>query len=143
MSMAKLTAFMLCDSINAIPVPTGGVLQQLVSPQVALRPQFIPGNFSFGIAVGVQGVNLHVTNRIRFTISDPHGEIIQDSGVSEFPPVPEDVQEILPAEYQGFMMNMDIRNLVLRENGEYLFCIYVNDELVGTQKVPIFQRAGQ
>ena len=64
--MAKLTAFMLCDSISAIPVPEGGVLQQLVSPQIALRPQFIPGNFSFGVAVGVQGVNLHITNRIRF-----------------------------------------------------------------------------
>ena len=49
----------------------------------------------------------------------------------------------MPAEYQGFLMNMDIRNLVLRENGEYLFCIYVNDELVGTQEVPIFQRAEQ
>lgn len=131
---------MLCDSINNIPVPAGGVLQQLISPQVALRPQFIPGNFSFGVAVGVQGINLHITNRIRFTISDPLGKVIYDSGVSEFPPFPEDVPETMPEEYQGFLMNMDIRNLVIHENGEYLFSIYVNDELVGTQSVPVFQR---
>lgn len=138
--MAKLTAFMLCDSISAIPVPEGGVLQQLVSPQIALRPQFIPGNFSFGVAVGVQGVNLHITNRIRFTISDSQGNVIQDSGISEFPPLPENTPETMPAEYQGFLMNMDIRNLVIHKDGEYLFSLYVNDELVGTQSIPIFQR---
>lgn len=131
---------MLCDSISAIPVPEGGVLQQLVSPQIALRPQFIPGNFSFGVAVGVQGVNLHITNRIRFTISDSQGNVIQDSGISEFPPLPENTPETMPAEYQGFLMNMDIRNLVIHKDGEYLFSLYVNDELVGTQSIPIFQR---
>lgn len=135
--------FMLCDSINNIPIPSGGVLQQLVSPQVVLRPQFVPGNFSFGIAVGVQDVNLHVTNRIRFTISDSRGTIIQDSGISEFPPIPENSPEAMPVEYQGFLMNMDIRNLVIRENGVYLFSIYVNDELAGTQSVPIYQRMAQ
>ena len=139
--MAKLAAFMLCDSINTIPIPAGGVLQQLISPQIALRPQFVPGNFSFGVTVGVQGVDLHITNRIRFTISDSHGKVIQDSGTSESPPIPEDVPETMPKEYQGFLMNMDIRNLVINENGEYLFSIYVNDELIGTQSVPIFQRA--
>lgn len=138
--MAKITAFMLCDSISAIPVPEGGVLQQLVSPQIALRPQFIPGNFSFGVAVGVQGVDLHITNRIHFTISDSQGNVIQDSGISEFPPLPENIPETMPAEYQGFLMNMDIRNLVIHKDGEYLFSLYVNDELVGTQSIPIFQR---
>lgn len=131
---------MLCDSISAIPVPEGGVLQQLVSPQIALRPQFIPGNFSFGVAVGVQGVDLHITNRIHFTISDSQGNVIQDSGISEFPPLPENIPETMPAEYQGFLMNMDIRNLVIHKDGEYLFSLYVNDELVGTQSIPIFQR---
>lgn len=138
--MAKLTAFMLCDSINNIPDPSGGFLQQIISPQVALRPQFVPGNFSFGVAVGVRGIDLHITNRIRFTISDPQGKIIQDSGVSEFHPISVDVPETMPDEYQGFLMNMDIRNLVIHENGEYLFSIYVNDELVGIQSIPIFQR---
>lgn len=139
--MTKLTTFMLCDSINTIPAPTGGFLQQLTSPQMALRPQFIPGNFSFGIAVGVQGINLHITNRVRFTISDPQGKIIRDSGISEFPPIPEDASETLPEQYQGFLMNADIRNLAIHENGEYLFSIYVNGELIGTQSIPIFQGA--
>lgn len=141
--MAKITVFMLCDSINNIPIPSGGVLQQLVSPQLVLRPQFVPGTFSFGIAVGIQGVNLHIINRVRFTISDSHGEIVQDSGISEFPPIPEDVPETMPGEHQGFLMNMDIRNLVVHENGEYIFSIYINDELIGTQSVPIYQRVAQ
>lgn len=141
--MAKITVFMLCDSINTVPTPEGGVLQQLISPQMTLRPQFIPGNFSFGMTVGIQGVDLHVANHIRFTITDPAGTVIQDSGVSDFPPFPEDVQETMPKEYQGFLMNTDIRNLVIRENGEYLFSIYINDKLVGTQSVPVFQRSMQ
>ena len=133
---------MLCDSINTVPVPEGGILQQLISPQAILRPQFIPGNFSFGIAVGIQGVDLQITNRIRFTITDPNGEVVQDSS-TEVSPMPENIKETMPKEYQGFLMNTDIRNLVIRESGEYLFSIFINNELVGTQSVPVFQRPVQ
>lgn len=139
--MARITTFMLCDSICTSPVPSGGVLHQLVSPQMVLRPEFVPGNFSFGIAVGVQGVDLRIANQVRFTISSPSGELVQDSGVSEFPPVPTQIPESMPKEYQGFLMNTDIRNLPVRENGEYIFAVYINDELIGEQSIPIFQRA--
>jgi hypothetical protein len=139
--MAKLTEFILCDSISAVPASEGGVLQQLTSPQVALRPQFVPGNFSFGVVVGIQGMNLHITNRICFTIADPQGNVILESAISEVPPISEDEPETMPEEYQGVVMNMDIRNLVICENGVYLLSIYANDELVGKQSIPIFQRA--
>ena len=53
--MEKITSFTICESIaNMGPAPA------LVAPQTILRPQFIPGSFSFGIAVGISGRRCHV-----------------------------------------------------------------------------------
>lgn len=115
------------------------MVQQLISPQVVLRPQFIPGNFSFGIAIGIQGIDLSIVNKIKINILDTHKNILQDSGWIEVPPTRSDIPETLPEKYRGFVMNMDIRNLVIREEGEYSFLIYVNEKLIGTQYIPIFK----
>lgn len=44
--MAKLFSFTICDSINNLPA-SGGTVPMLIAPQIALRPQFVPGNFSW------------------------------------------------------------------------------------------------
>lgn len=137
--MAKLVSFVICDSINNIPATPVGMVPSLVAPQIAIRPQFIPGNFSFGIAIGISGIDLQTVNKMRFTITDPKGTIIQDSGDSELPVVP--AKDSMPDEYQGFMMCMDIRNLVIASEGEFLFSFYVNEELIGQQIIPVFRRS--
>lgn len=134
--MAKLTMFTLCDSVNNIPGPQG-MVTHLVSPQVVLRPLFIPGNFSFGIAVGVRGLDLKEPIKLNFSIISPDGEVIQNSGDTELPAMPR--EDTLPPEHQGIMLNLDIRNMVVKSDGVYKFFLNVNGESLEGQEIPIFR----
>ena len=137
--MANLFSFTICDSINNLATPTGPV-PMLIAPQIALRPQFIPGNFSFAMAIGMSGINLNIPNNLRLTIHSPDGMIIHNSGENALPIATKD--DLLPAEYQGFMMCVDVRNLVIPCEGEYAFTFYLNGECVAKQMVPIFKKVG-
>lgn len=137
--MTRITSFVVCDSITNFPANPEKNIPSLVAPQIALRPQFIPGNFSFGIAVGISGLNLHAENKVRFTIVNPKGIIVHDTGETPLRPIP--VSDTLPAEYQGFMLTMDIRNLVIQIEGEYKFVAFVNGKSVGEAVIPIYKRA--
>lgn len=138
--MAKITSFVLCNSINNSPntPQADGSSTALIAPQVALRPEFIPSNFSFGISVGIQDIDIQKINCFQFTIMDPSGKVIQDSGVAEFPAVNQ--KDSMPIQYQGVMLSIDIRNLAIRYEGEYVLRVYVNKELAGSCIIPIFRR---
>lgn len=135
--MPSISMFLVCDSINNITPQPNITIPQLVGPQSVLRPQFIPSTFSFGLAVGVAGVDSNVQNVIRFTISNPEGAIIHDSGDNVFPPIGFD--DTMPKEYQGFMMSLDIRNLLIEKEGAYSFTLYVNNTEIGRKEIPIFR----
>lgn len=137
--MANIVSFVVCDAINNISPDGERSVPALVAPQIALRPQFIPGNFSFGISVGVADIDLKVENRIRLTISDPAENIIHALGENELPRVP--AKDTMPQAFQGFMLAIDIRNLPIQSEGEYKFSVYLNDECIGVQTIPVFKRA--
>lgn len=136
--MAKLVMFMLCDSINNTPNPQGpGVFPSLVSPCVVLRPSFVPGSFSFGITAGVRDVDLEKPVVLSMQVISPTGEIVHDSGTANFPAMgPNDT---LPKEYQGFMINLDIRNMPIQEEGVFEFVLTINGEELARQEIPIYR----
>ena len=110
--MAKLFSFTICDSINNLPA-SGGTVPMLIAPQIALRPQFVPGNFSFGLAIGMSEIDLHISNKLKLVIQSPDGNVIHDSGETDLPIISKG--DTLPQKYQGFMMCVDIRNLYNRK----------------------------
>ena len=128
---------MLCDAINNINLPQGTVVPQLTLPKTVLRPQFIPSAFSFGIAVGVEGIDLQKNHKMRFKICDPDGNIVQESGDNELPALSED--DSLPKEYQGYTLSIDIRNLVINKPGIYVFSLFVNDNEIYSKEIPVFE----
>lgn len=134
--MAKLTMFALCDSVNNIPGPQG-MVTHLVAPQVVLRPMFIPGNFSFGITVGVRGLDLKNPIKLNFSIISPDGAVAQNSGDTELPAMVK--EDTLPPEHQGVMLNLDIRNMIIKSEGVYKFVLNVNGENLEEQEIPIFR----
>lgn len=134
--MARIAAFMLCDAINNINAPDGSTVPQLVSPRTVIRPSIIPGSFSFGIAIGIEDIDLKQSNKIKFEIISPDGEVLQASGENALPIFDND--DILPVEHQGFTLSIDIRNLVIKKAGVYEFKFFVNDNNIGTQMIPIF-----
>lgn len=135
--MIKVTTFMLCDAINNVTLPNGSVVPQLSAPTAILRPQFIPGSFSFGVAIGLLGVNIHQENKIKFAIVDPDGVTIQNSGESSIPAFTD--EDNLPADWQGFAMSIDVRNLVIQKSGIYTLKFYINDEEVCAKEFPVFE----
>lgn len=135
--MAKLVSFCICDSIENV-VQGGHPVLKVVFPQVSLRPQTLPSNFSFGVVVGVIGVDIEKSNAVQFKVMAPNGEVVHDSHETLLPVAKRD--EKLPEEWQGFMLCADVRNLFIRENGIYKFSFYVNGRLLEEHEVPIYGR---
>lgn len=135
--MAKLVSFAICDSVNNVQSPNGTIIT-LSAPQIAIRPPFVPGMLSFGLAFGIAGVELAKQNTFRFTIKDPSDKVIQDSSDKQLPIQPG--TDRLPAEYQGFMISLDIRNQLFEVEGLYTFSIYLNSDLLDEKKVPVYRK---
>lgn len=133
----KVTTFMLCDAITNVNLPQGTVVPQLTLPKTVLRPQFIPSAFSFGLVVGVEGIDLQKDHKMKFKITDPDGNVIQESGDNDLPALPED--DSLPKEYQGYTLSIDIRNLIINKAGLYIFSLSINDEEIYTKQIPVFE----
>lgn len=132
--MLKISMFMLCDSIApGTPIP------QLIGPQAVLRPSFIPGNFSFGLAAAVTGINVLQPHTFSFSISNPQKKIVQHSPSQQLPIELNIEKNPLPEKYQGIMVAMDIRNLLIEEEGEYIFTIYIDDENA-SYSFPIYKK---
>ena len=136
--MVKIVSFILCDQVMNIPNNAGPV-SQLIAPQIALRPPFIPTAISFGLAVGVSGVDLQKPQRIKYTMTDTEDNVIHDSGETEFDAFP--IADPMPKEYQGFTLTADFRNIEIKAEGVYRFNLYINDELVGVRDIPVYKRA--
>lgn len=137
--MAKISSFVICDTITNVSNGENPQVQALVNPQSILRPEFIPGTFSFGVSIGITGIVSDKPTDIKFEIQNPKGEIIQTSAgvLPVVPVVPGD--EKLPNEYRGYQINMDLRNLTIREDGIYKLLIKINKEEL-SRDIPIFQR---
>lgn len=136
-----VASYMLCDSINNVNLSNGTTVPQLVMPKSVLRPQYIPSTFSFGISVSVWGMDLSKKNTMRFKISDPDGNTIQESNDNELPASVED--SFLPEEYQGFTVSIDIRNLNISKSGVYKFALSINGEEICIKDIPVYEARKQ
>lgn len=133
----KISNFFICENVennnnNGKNVPL------LIAPLTVIRPNNIPTNFSFGLAVGVNSVNLKNDNSIRFTINNPNGIVVHDSGENVFPKLIEDDGN-LPDKYKGYTLVIDIRNLTIDIEGEYLFNLYINGTKLEEEIIPVYK----
>ncbi len=139
--MAKLSYFMICDTMNNVPMPGGTLGLNITNPQLVLTPKYIPGNYSFCVVVGVQDVKPTdpSTNaiKLKFELLTPKGKLLQQS-VADLPMV--NMQKV-PEQYQGFLMSFDLRNLPIEEEGAYVLNLYVDDVLIGNKEIPIYKKS--
>ena len=136
--MPNISTFMLCDSIQNIPTVDGGFVPGLFSPQLALRPRVIPGAFTFGVAVGIVGVDLTKENILRAEILNPEGKTVFAQADEMLKVVSKDDVH-LPKDNQGFILCTEIRNLGIETEGNYKFVVYINNEKIGEKEIPIFK----
>ena len=130
--MAKLTNFIYCINAERGPASNGnGGGINAIGVVSALIPEFIPGTFSFSIIFSVLDVNINDNNTIQITFSkDGEEKNLVDSGVITIPPSQEENEVLLPDEYKGLNMSMDLRNVVFETEGLYKTTICFNGQFL-------------
>jgi len=134
----RISTFLLCDAIDNVQKMGNSVVPRLTAPQIALRPMFIPGAISFAIYLGITGMDLTKSNVIKILIYSPKNEIIHEIVENGIPATQKDIE--LPDEYNGCMLFIDIRNMVVMEAGKYPIKVFVNDNEIGSDFIPVFQK---
>lgn len=139
--MVRITSFLMSEGIMNIPDQNGQLTQILSRPLQILRPQFIPGTFSFCFAVGISGIDLTTENNVlKMVITDPDGK---EAARFNDMLVPTDPTNTLPIDDSGCLVCIDVRNMTILTEGKYLLNVRFNDTLIGTQDIPIYQGTKQ
>ena len=100
-----------------------------------MRPKEIPGEISFGIAVGITGLDTSVDNDISFTITNPQKEVSPSAKAT----LRKSEDQSVPKEFQGFMLCADIRKFRISTSGIYKFTLYINENKIGEQNIPVYK----
>lgn len=124
--MLKITSFVYCSAIEQTPAGPAlkGILQYLA-------PKMFPTEYSFSISFGVYDLGKMENLKVRYVFKDPNGEIVNDTKQFDIP-ISEDMQK---HNHIGIQLNLDLKNVVLREQGEYFSEVYINENIAG--KYPI------
>ena len=133
--MSEISMFMLFDSITITPQGP-----QLISPQAILRPTFIPGNFSFALALSIAGVKTSIAHTFYFYIQNPKGETIHEAPMQNLPLDPSASKSNIPEKDQGFVIAIDIRNLPITEEGEYQFFISIDNTDILSKTFSVYRK---
>ncbi|WP_455793016.1 DUF6941 family protein [Clostridium butyricum] len=133
--MERISTFVYCESVQNENTPTG-IKNNILGPMNALRPMYIPGTFSFSIFLSILGIDLSKTHIMKIIFTDGKENIV-NTGDSQLPA--QDLEPDLPESERGFMMNMDLRNVVLKKEGIYKTQVYFDDKLLG--EYPIYVQA--
>ena len=128
--MARVSSFVFCDQIRTDITPNGPV-RNIISPLIELRPINIPGNYSFAIACTISEYNPKQENHFVVNLLDPSGktEMILKADIPpavENMPVPTTVN-----------LDIDQRNTVFSQEGEFTVEIILNDEILTSQKLTV------
>lgn len=135
--MPKLATFTLCEDITAITNDNGERKTCLTGPKASLSLSCIPGNFSFGIGLGLVNVDWSRDRKIAFEIWSPSGTCVEKSETIEIPD--EYANTDIPVAQQNISFNAKVENMNVPEEGNYKFVLFVNGERVGEKSFPILQ----
>ncbi|GLG06370.1 DUF6941 family protein [Sellimonas catena] len=115
---AIVSTFIYCLGTTNIegknsPINAMGVLQNLT-------PEFIPSTFSFSIVVGIKQIDLSSDHKLDIIFKDTEG-----NNLVEAKDIPISAEQLkngdlnLPEEQRGLMLGLDLRNVILKKEGNY------------------------
>lgn len=134
--MAEVKNFLYCERvgfniINDKPEST------LTNPFMVLSPKFIPGTISFSMFIAISEDDRENSHNFRIIFKKVgEEENLIDTQNQSLPQLP---NEGLPEESSGYMLNMDFRDVVIRNQGKYESQVYFDGKLIGTY--PIYAKA--
>ena len=137
--MAYISSFTYCDTIQTIPTPNGP-RQNIITPLQVLMPVNIPSNYSFSIACNIMGLDLTKEHDIKLNFISPSGEV-NDRSVTAKIKI-NDGNLPVSKKIPGIQFNIDMRNIVLSEEGLHTTVIYVDGKQIGEYKIMV-KRGGK
>ncbi len=136
--MAYISSFIYCDSIQTEITPQGPAAQ-IVRPLQALIPIALPSNYSFAIACNIMEFDVSKENSLRICFISPSGNIIHDTGEIKFNTNKDEQMQRMKKGLSAIQFNLDIRNLVLREEGVHTTKVYINNNKIGEYKIAVIK----
>lgn len=133
----RVSTFIYSDDSVMEEMPIGQRLH-VINPQQVLRPAFVPGMYSFSVSFGIIALDMAVEHNLRVAMTSPRNKQIMDSANMV---VPTNTDFDLPPELQGFMMNMNVRNVVFEEEGLHQTSLWLDDVCLGD--FPIYVKAAR
>lgn len=130
--MPKISTFMYSEGAVNETVPNGQRLH-IVAPLLIFTPMFIPGTFSFSVALGILGIDVDKDHIFQFKFKTPvTGEApLIDTGEINFPRISDSSIYDLPLDMRGIMLNFGFQNVVFRNEGTYISEVFLDGESLG------------
>lgn len=129
--MATITNFVYCLNVER-SISQNGKSESITARGIlnALTPEFIPSTFSFSIIFSVLDIDTSKNNTIRilFQKKEDNATPIIDSGIMPFGIKSDSRDKLIPQQFKGVNVGMDLRNVILEHEGIYETKIIVNDE---------------
>ena len=127
----KIVSFTYCESVSKNEV--GGQLV-ICGPLLTLTPVNLPSTYSFVVSFGVYDINKGDDNRIKIEFKDCHDKIISMNETNQFDLPKEMKNSMQPV---GIQVNVEFRNVVLKEEGTYTTTITINGKCIGTYPIDV------
>lgn len=128
-----ITTFAFSDDVKEQPQPNGNRTLDIINPQNLFRPLFIPGTYTFSVTFGLLGIDPNTSHKLDFQIK--HSEVDEEALVNiegaDLAPNLEFLNSGLPNEANGFIFNMDFRNLPFRHEGKYIATVSLDGLSLG------------
>lgn len=129
--MAFVSSFIYCDTVQPQITPAG-LQYQILNPLQVLSPVAIPGNFSFSIACNISDFAIEQNHSVEISFKDPKGNLIGNPIKVEF-----GVEQLdqTKGKVNGLQVNLDMRNVVLKEEGVYTTEVAFDHVVIGEYKI--------
>ncbi|MCI9271828.1 MAG: hypothetical protein HFH11_11915 [Dorea sp.] len=127
---AKVTTFLYCLGTtnmegDSAPINAMGVLQ-------ILTPEFIPSTFSFSIILGIRGIDNSCNHVLDIIFKDSNGNsLVEARNISVLSEQFKSGNLDLPKEQRGIMLGMDMRNVIIKQEGVYYTEIFFDGKRLG------------
>lgn len=100
---------------------------------------FAESHHSFGISIGIRDIDVHTRNTIQIILYAPDDTVAQDLGILNMEGT--DSEDTLPKEFQGVILNADMRNVYLKMQGIYKIRELFNEKILSEHSLPVYEGA--
>lgn len=138
-----ITGFMTSEAIEdrLTTDKTRGVLH-IVNPLNNINLPFLPATYSFFVSFSLLGMDPEKDFSLEVELIAPNELSVFKSGKLALQKN-ESFNSKLPKESNGFMCNLELRNVVIREQGKHMCNIYIDEKKIGSFPISFFALEGE